>query len=264
MRIAAYQCRALTGDITANLNRLDWAAGGAAALGADVLVLPELYLTGYGVGDALDTLAVAPDSPILDQIGIVARTHGIALALGYPERRNDGIRNMAGLWDPTGASRLRYAKTHLFGAEEWRRFLPGRTVATADLAGMPTGLLICYDMEFPEPARLLAENGTRLILAPTANMHPYDNVSHRLVPARAAENGLAIAYVNYVGCEGTLSYCGRSAIIGPDGEDAARAGQTDEAMLIAELPAALSPLSTQLRDRRTIGFTPPTTVTTSQ
>lgn len=257
MRIAAYQCRALTGDITANLNRLDWAAGGAAVLGADVLVLPELYLTGYGVGDALGSLAIGPDSPILDQVGVIARTHGIALALGYPEKRDDGIRNMAQLWDRSGASLLRYAKTHLFGAEEWLRFLPGRIAGTADLAGMPTSLLICYDMEFPEPARLLAENGARLILAPTANMHPYDSVSHRLVPARAAENGITVAYVNYAGCEGTLTYCGQSAIIGPDGEDLARAGQAEEALLITDLPAARPHLSTQLRDRRDVGFARP-------
>lgn len=256
MRIAAYQCRALSGDIAANLNRLDWAARGAAILGADVLVLPELYLTGYAVGDALDSLALCPQSPVFDQIGAVARTHRIALALGYPERRQEGLHNMAGLWDNTGKLLLQYSKTHLFGADEWRRFAPGRSVSMADLAGMPTGLLICYDMEFPEPARLLAENGARLVLAPTANMHPYDSVSHRLVPARAAENAITVAYVNYVGCEGALTYCGQSAIIGPDGDDLARAGRSEEALLIAEIPTARPNLSTQLHDRRTIGFTP--------
>ena len=97
--------------------------------------------------------------------------------------------------------------------------------ALVDLDGWRLGLLICYDVEFPENARALALAGADLIAAPTANMDPYEVVATTLVPARAYENQVYFAYANYCGHEGEISYCGQSCVVAPDGTDAARAGR---------------------------------------
>lgn len=251
MRVAAYQCVALSGNLSGNLARLAWAAKGAASLGADVLVLPELYLTGYVAGSAGAEDAFEPDSPVLEAVADIARGHGIALTLGYGLRQGGQVYNMAGLWDGGGQLLASYAKTHLWGRVERTGFAAGTHLApTVALAGVRTGLLICYDVEFPEPCRALAGDGARLILAPTANMQPYTEVPTTLIRSRALENGIGVAYVNYVGGEGSLIYTGLSGIVGPDGQDLARAGATTEAMLIADLPDPFPKTSTQLRDRR--------------
>jgi predicted amidohydrolase len=96
-------------------------------------------------------------------------------------------------------------------------------------------VLICYDIEFPEPARRLALAGADLVAVPTSLMAPYDVVARTLVPARAAENQLFVAYANRVGREGDLSYVGQSCVCGPDGGDVARAGRDEEALLVADL-----------------------------
>lgn len=248
MRVAAFQCKPLTADISANLRRLERTTRGAATLGADVLVLPEMYLTGYALGDRLGALAMLPDAPHLESVSEIASASGVAIVLGYPERRNDGIFNVAGMWQADGTLSYRYAKRQLFGPEEKRQFRPGRSHEVVGCNGHKAGLLICYDVEFPEPSRCLAQMGAEIIFAPTANMHPYVLASEIQPVARALENGVAMVYVNYVGTEGTLTYTGRSLIAGSNGEVLARAGGTSECLLIADLPMQSSDRSTQLHD----------------
>jgi len=96
------------------------------------------------------------------------------------------------------------------------------------------GLLICYDVEFPENARRLALSGADLIIVPTANMIPYEFVANTIVPARAFENQLYVGYANYCGSEGQIEYCGLSCIASPDGADATRAGH-DQQLIAADL-----------------------------
>ncbi len=236
MRVAVYQCRALTGDIRANLNRLAATARGAAACGAEILVLPEMYLTGYALGARTAELAMRPGDAALAEVAALARGHRIALVLGYPGRDGDAVYNMATLWDAAGNPVADYAKIHLFGDEERRVFTPGEALRTAALGAVSAGLLICYDVEFPDPARRLAAAGCGLILAPTANMMPYTAAASVAVRARALENAVPVVYANYVGVEGALTYTGLSAIAGPDGNDIARAGSEAEVLLVAEVP----------------------------
>ena len=114
-------------------------------------------------------------------------------------------------------------------------------------------MLICYDVEFPENARKLALRGADLIVAPTANMVPFDVVDTTIVPARAYENQVYVAYANYCGNENGIEYCGLSCVAAPDGSDAARAGR-DEELIICELDHGLLTASRQtatyLADRR--------------
>ena len=125
--------------------------------------------------------------------------------------------------------------------------------AVVELGGWRMGMLICYDVEFPENARKLALRGTDLIVAPTANMVPFDVIATTIVPARAYENQVYVAYANYCGSENGLEYCGLSCVAAPDGCDAARAGR-DEELIICELDHGLLTASrrtaTYLADRR--------------
>ena len=96
------------------------------------------------------------------------------------------------------------------------------------------GLLICYDIEFAPHVAELARAGVELILVPTANMRPYEFVAQVLVPTRAFENQVFLAYANYVGSEGEIEYCGLSSIVAPDGQVLTKAKHSEE-LLVAEL-----------------------------
>lgn len=110
----------------------------------------------------------------------------------------------------------------------------------AELEGIKIGILICYDVEFPEAVRALALAGAELIAVPTALIRPFDIVARTLVPARAFENQVYVAYAGMCGREGDQGYCGLSCIVGPDGQALARAG-TGPALLFADIdPAAIS------------------------
>jgi predicted amidohydrolase len=115
------------------------------------------------------------------------------------------------------------------------------------------GLLICYDIEFPETVRALALAGADLVLVPTAQMEPHHIVQRKMIGVRAFENRLFIAYANCCGCEGELHYYGESAVCGPEGGDLARAGDGEE-ILFADLDvqrlAAFRNDPCYLRDRR--------------
>jgi 5-aminopentanamidase len=108
------------------------------------------------------------------------------------------------------------------------------------LTGYNIGILICYDVEFPEAVRALALAGAELIAVPTALIRPFDIVARTLVPARAFENQVYVAYAGMCGSEAGLGYCGLSCIVGPDGQDLARAG-TGPALIFTDIdPAAIS------------------------
>jgi len=248
LRVAALQCRAITADVDANLARLSRYAQHTAALGAEVLVVPEMYLTGYAIGDQLEALALVSGSATLGAVAEISRASGLALVVGYPERRGSQIFNVASLWRADGQLACTYAKKQLFGVAEQRRFQAGATHPVCEVAGCKASLLICYDVEFPEPSRAIARAGADVIFAPTANMQPYVLAADIQPRARALENGLAMVYVNYVGDEGGLTYTGLSVIVGADGEVLARAGSQSECLLLADIPLVGITRSTQLTD----------------
>lgn len=250
LRVAVWQCESHPLDVAGNLERLERVCRQAAAQRADVLVTPEMFTTGYDIPPE-DTrrLAEPADGPTARAVAAISRSTGIAIAYGYPELGATGeIFNAAQLVD--GDSRLGgHRKLHLFGDLDRNRFTPGEArPRVVHLRGHRVGMLICYDVEFPEAARSLALAGAEVVLAPTANMIEYDVVPQVLVRARAYENGVVLAYANYVGQEGGLSYGGLSVIAGPHGDALAEADRKEQ-LLIAEVgpgPAGTS----YLADRR--------------
>ncbi|MDF2618520.1 MAG: Nitrilase/cyanide hydratase and apolipoprotein N-acyltransferase [Xanthobacteraceae bacterium] len=240
----------------ANLDRLEEAAARAAADGARLLVAPEMFLSGYNIGaQAAGVAAETVDGPSAARAADIARRHGIAICYGYPERGEDGaVYNSALLLDRDGKSLLNFRKTHLFGDLDRAMFAPGPgTAEIAALDGYRVGILICYDVEFPEAVRALALGGADLVLVPTANMTPYDAVSLFVVPARAFESELYVAYANRCGSEGELDYMGLSCVGNPNGGNLVLAGDGEE-LVFADLdPERLRQarlLNTHMRDRR--------------
>ncbi|WP_324788592.1 carbon-nitrogen hydrolase family protein [Streptomyces sp. H51] len=240
MRTALLQSSGRPGSVEENLEVLDEAAGRAAAAGAGLLAAPEMFLTGYAIGDDIARLAEPADGASAAAVAGIAARHGVAVVYGYPERAGEAVFNSAQLVSADGDRLAHYRKTHLFGPFERAHFTPGeQPVVQAELDGLRVGLMICYDVEFPENVRAHALAGTDLLVVPTAQMHPYQFVPESLIPVRAFENQMYVAYVNRVGPEGEFDFVGLSTLAGPDGVARTRAGRGEELVLADVDPAFL-------------------------
>ncbi|MEW1718768.1 carbon-nitrogen hydrolase family protein [Streptomyces sp. NPDC093109] len=245
LRTALLQSSGRPGSVAGNLAVLDEAAGRAAGAGAGLLVCPEMFLTGYALGDAVPRLAEPADGPGAAAVARIAVRHGIAVLYGYPERDGERdsrkIYNSAQLVAADGNRLANYRKTHLFGRFEREWFTPGEhPVVQAELAGLRLGIMICYDVEFPENVRAHALAGTDLLLVPTAQMHPFRFVAESMVPVRAFESQMYVAYVNRTGQEGEFEFIGLSCLAAPDGATRVRAGHGEELLLGEVDPGLLS------------------------
>jgi predicted amidohydrolase len=254
MRIAVFQGPEQAFDVAGHLDALARAAASAAAVGAELLVTPEMSATGYNIGDRARELAEPADGSIAERIAGLCSELGLGIAYGYPELDGEAVHNAVQVIGPTGVVLASYRKTHLFGDIDRGRFEPGSDlVVQFPLGQLTCGLAICYDVEFPELARAHGDAGTDLLVAPTGLMRPFEVVSRILVPARAYENQMYVAYANRCGAEGDLEYCGLSCVVGPGGDDVARAG-AGETLLVADVGrdvlAASRAVNTHLQDRR--------------
>jgi 5-aminopentanamidase len=256
VRIAIFQGPDDSGEAEHNLALLEQTARQAAAAGARLVIFSEMFLTGYNIGPAAASMLAQPvDGPAATRVAAVARETGIGIVYGYPERGSDGgVYNSALFIGPDGSRLANYRKCHLFGDLDRAMFRPGEhPVVTAEFEGLRVGFLICYDVEFPEPVRLLAEAGVDLVIVPTAQMDNFIYTAEHMIGIRAFENQVFVAYANRSGAERDLVYCGRSVVAGPDGLDLARAG-LDAGLMLAEIsPARLAAsraANPYLRDRR--------------
>jgi 5-aminopentanamidase len=250
-RVAAWQCRPRPRNPQGNLRRLDETCAAAAERQADVLVTPEMFITGYGLRPN-EVVRFAEDAGGKTESAVaeIARRHHIAIVYGYPERAGGGrVYNAATLIGADGVVRGRHRKVHLYGDLDRSLFTQNTDLPTAfDFDGARVGMLICYDVEFPEAVRHLAVSGARTVLVPTANMKGYDEVSQLLVRARAYENGCGVVYANYCGADDVFEYNGLSVICGPGGEVLAQASADREELLVADVPGESA--ATYLADRR--------------
>ena len=241
--LAVLQAEGVVGDVDGNLRRIDAYASRAVGQGAEVLVTPELFSTGYA-----PARVAGSDGPgIRAELAGIARRHGIAIVGSTVDAAPDGRYISASLFDHQGAEQTRYRKSHLFGPEEQSVFSPGNDLPDlVPLLGLTVALGICYDIEFPEFARSAAQRGADALLIPTtvpatgdvggrAPEHTYnaERISTLLVPARALENGVYIAYANHTAPD----FTGMSCIASPYGTFHSLAGD-GEVLLFAELDHA--------------------------
>ncbi|MCL4148858.1 UNVERIFIED_CONTAM: hypothetical protein GTU68_017364 [Idotea baltica] len=208
----------------------------ASDAGAQLLLFPEASLTGYNNSlKVTQSIAQNAFGDAAGEIADICRSNNLAIAYGFAEKDGSKTYNSVQLIDANGDARSLYRKTHLWGDQDRTLFTPGGDlVAVIELNGWQIGMLICYDIEFPENVRRLSLEGADLILTPTALMSPWTTVANKVVPVRAYENQVFIAYANFCGYEYEQQYVGHSCIVGPDGVDLAKAAE-DEVMLIATL-----------------------------
>jgi predicted amidohydrolase len=254
MKLALWQT-APGGSRDSCMARLGLAITKAASAGADLFISPEMCVGGYNIGAAAARENAQSYTAVRHDLCALAATYQIALVIGLPSPSAGLPFNSCVIIDKVGVARAPYHKTHLFGDVDRAQFWAGDTVSPViELGGWRLGLAICYDIEFPEVARDLALRGADLIVTPTANMAPFDSVATRLVPARAEENAVFVAYCNYVGAEGAFKYNGLSCVCGPDGSDLIRADKFSEALLYATIDRdalrAARDRQCHLRDRR--------------
>ena len=278
IRLALYQGERPVGTreaIDSNLQKLEEVAQKARQFSAQLLAFPELYLTGYALNrQQVEELAAPVNGPLIARVGEIAKANQIALICPYAERdetaAGERFYDSIVVIDSEGKTLLNYRKTHLFGQAERDNFSSGDgPFEVVAIAGFPVGVLNCYEAEFPELSRILALKGAKLIVIPTAADYyytladgsrskvPYPDVSRKLIPTRAYENKLFIAYVNRCGREKRdghqWHYRHNSVIAGPDGK-LLLAAREEETLLIGDcVPGDFPPTHPEgdyLKDRR--------------
>ena len=234
LTIAGLQHDGVSGDVDANLAIIATAAREAVARGARILVTPEMFVTGYNIGERLAPLATAD---LVDRLAAIASDAGIAIVAGLPEPLpSGGLANALVMVDSDGTVLLRYRKTHLFGGLDRALFEAGDSLPEiVEIDGVRVSVLICYDVEFPETVRAAALDGADVVIVPTAQMEPYAHIAERLIPVRAWENQVHLVYVNRVGTEGELTYVGRSSIVSPEAEILDSLGSDATGLMIATI-----------------------------
>lgn len=221
VRIGCLQVETRPDGINTNLATLRDMMKAAASQGVELLIAPEMFVTGYNTERRPEDY---PQSLWLDAVRDACREEGVAVIVGAPEvvgadGEEPAVFNSAFFIDSTGEILSVYRKTHLFGDEEKALFSPGEVVGgLVEFRGISVGMLICYDVEFPENVRHYAMQGADLIAVPTAQMVPFEFVAETMIPVRAWENQCYVAYANHDGVERGLHYVGRSSICGPNGE----------------------------------------------
>lgn len=195
----------------------------------DLALFPELFLCGYST-DSLASRALAVTDPEITAIGDACRNSATAAVVGFSEAIEPGsgrFGNSAVCFDSDGSLAGVYRKTHLFGPQENEGFEQGEELHLFSLAGVEVGPLICFDVEFPEPARSLAASGAELLVTIASNMAPYGEDHLVATRARALDNRRHHLYVNRVGDEAGHHFVGRSRAIAPDGTVIEELGDTE-------------------------------------
>lgn len=243
VKVAIWQGEGVPGDAMATAEAAGQAMACAVAAGTRLILFPEGYLTGYFV-QGLKPGDLGAVEGALSCVAALARQHRINVLIGTHLQEGDVLRNSVVAFSETGHEVGRYHKRALFGAWEQATFAPGTVPLRLELAGLKVGVLICYDVEFPELVRAEAQAGVDLVAVSTALMAPYERVARMIVPVRAMENQLYVAYANRIGAEGggqeRLNFVGLSTIRGPEGEDCASAGQDAEMIVAAVSRSAIT------------------------
>jgi predicted amidohydrolase len=237
LRVAACQIDPQLGEVERNLERIGRAVTDAATAGARMAVLPEAAVTGYAFASLSEALPVARQAELVAEQALagLAETHRLTVVCGSLEPAGDEVFNVALVLLPDGR-RYRYRKMHLPYLGIDRFATPGPDApAVIETDGLRFGVLICYDLRFPEAARICALEGADLIVLPTNWPVGVDFHPHLFAPARANENHCYVLAADRVGTERGVTFMGRSLLVDYDGNSIAVASDTEEELLIGEI-----------------------------
>lgn len=234
MRLGIYQCDAGGLSGKARLRALELRL---AEREVDLMVCPELFASGY-MGVDHEALAEPAEGPFFEAVAEMAKRHGTAVCYGYPEAADGRVYNAARLIGPDGDALANHRKRLASpGSFEEETFVNGDAPTLVAFGGLSVAIIICYEVELPESLRAAALAGAEVALVPTALVDQWGIVAEKLVPTRAFENGLWLAYANHAGEENGARYLGGSRIVAPDGVEEAVAGK-GETVIAAKVDAA--------------------------
>ena len=198
----------------------------------DLIVCPELFLSGYGSFEKIQEFCEASDGAYSKKISLLAKKYSTAILYCYPEKHNGALFNSAQYFDNKGLSVANHRKKMLPPtADESKIFKPGSENSIITINGIKSAIVICYELEFPELIRSLALEGVELIIAPTGQSVNWPAAARYICRSRAFENGIFVVYANSTGNLNGISFMGESKIIGPDGLDIAIAGNTEKTII---------------------------------
>jgi len=240
IRLALAQISSKRENKEENLIKFENMTKKAREQGADLVIFPELSLTGYVVRDQIYELAESVPGPSVQRMEGVAKKTGLHIIFGIPElseKTRATIFNTAVLIGPKGfigKYRKMYLPTHSV-FEEKRHFRPGYQAAAFDTPIGKIGLCICYDVFFPEVTRLVRLAGAQLIVCISASPAVRRSYFEILTAARALENTAFLAYVNLVGVEDGLQFWGGSRVIAPTGDVIVKAKYDEEDFVLCDI-----------------------------
>jgi predicted amidohydrolase len=236
MKVAAVQMDVFFGKLPANMSRVTRHLNTLKGQGVDLAVFPEAALTGYCVDSAQEAkkIAIDADNPApLEELRKLCDRLDMGAVVGFAEKDGNVLHNAAALFEPGRPTRI-YRKTHLPHLGLDRFVTTGNELPVWDTRWGRIGLLICYDLRFPEAARTLALNGADLIVLPTNWPEGAEVSAEHISIARAAENKVFVITCNRVGVENGFRFIGKSKIIHASGRVLA-AAEAFEVIIVADI-----------------------------
>lgn len=242
IRLAQISCH--DGDTTKNLSRVLGSIQESSGL-ADLLVFPETYLQGFLTKDNIKEKAETLTGENITLIKRAAKKAKISVVIGFSESFDGSFYNTALLINEKGEVDLTYRKTHLFASDEGV-FQAGKDYPVCNWHGLRVGILICFDIEFPESARALAYQGVDLIIVPDGNMSteygvaiPTEHFHKTMTPVRAMENQSFVVRCNRVGKGNQYDFLGESQVCSPFGECLAQGKTNSEEYIDISIDASV-------------------------
>ena len=241
LRLALLQMNIEAGNPDANFAKLEQLLEEAVSQPnkPDVVVFPEMWNTGYALTE-IRTIADPAGKRTKELLSAFGKKHRIYIIGGsIAELKGDQVYNTAYAFDRDGNEIADYSKIHLFRLMEEEKYLAaGDKHGKLTIEGVQAGLMICYDIRFPELTRKLALEGAKLMFVPAEWPHPRLHHWRTLLTARAIENQMFVIACNRMGTSGDTAFFGHSVVIDPWGEIVAEAGE-EETILYAEIDLSL-------------------------
>ena len=238
LRVAAAQAASEPGDVAANVSTAVSLVGAAADRGARVVVLPELFLTGYDPGCWDHDGSLSLDDPVLEPLAEAAAGREVVVVAGAAVRRALDASTLSLLVVDTGGGvSAPYDKQHVDRDERWF-FSAGDHGASVPVDGWELGLGVCYDGCFPEHAAAAAAAGATAYLCPAASYTGFEHRRDLYYAARALDNGIYVVMAGLAGTCGKGRFSGGSGVYDPEGRALGRLGDEAPGVLVADLDPA--------------------------
>lgn len=237
LRVAAAQSASVPGEVAVNVASAVELVTEAAERGARVVVLPELFLTGYDPDTWTHEAGLELDDPELEPLTDVAAARSVVVVVGAAVRRALDATTLSALVIDGAGVVATYDKQHLCGPER-DFFTPGSGGTSLVVDGWDLGVGICYDGCFPEHARAATADGAQAYLCPAAYYAGGEHRRDLRYAARALDNGIYVVLAGLTGTCGSGVFTGGSAVYDPEGRTVTRVQQESPAVVVADLDGA--------------------------